>query len=147
MKVILNQNVDGLGKQGDIVNVKDGFARNYLFPKNIAFVSTPQALKRVEALKKRCQLQLEKEKEVAQKLAKDLANVSCTISVEATPDEKLYGSITKREIADAIKSEGFEVEEKNIILDESLKALGIYEISIKLHPEVIAKVKLWIVKK
>lgn len=147
MKVILNQDISGLGKQGDIVNVKDGYARNFLFPKNLAFASTPNALKQVEILKKKRQVILAKEKEVALKLAKELSNVSCTISAETNVEEKLYGSITKRDIAESLKSEGFNVDDKQILLDEPLKSLGIYEINLKLHPEVNTKIKLWIVKK
>lgn len=147
MKVILNQDIQDLGKQGDIIKVKDGFARNYLFPKSLAFVSTPQAIKKVQAFKKKRELVLEKEKEEAQKLAKTLSNISCTISAETTPEEKLYGSITRREIAQSLKDEGFDIDDKKILLDEPLRALGIYEIALKLHPEVDAKIKLWIVKK
>lgn len=147
MKVILREDVASLGKQGDVVNVKDGFARNYLFPKNLAFTSTPEALKKVEALKKKRVVSLEKEKEQALEVAKKLSTISCTISAETTPDEKLYGSVTKRDIAESLKDEGFDIDEKKIILNEPLKSLGIYEIDLKLHPEVNAKIKLWIVKK
>ncbi|MEW5758737.1 MAG: 50S ribosomal protein L9 [Candidatus Omnitrophota bacterium] len=147
MKVILSQDINGLGRQGDIVNVKDGYARNFLFPKNLAIASTPEAVKQAENLKKKRQVVLEKEKEAAIKLAKEISGVSCTIGVETTAEEKLYGSVTKRDILDSLKSEGFIIEERQILLDEPLKSLGIYEVELKLHPEVIAKIKLWIVKK
>ena len=147
MEVVLTKDIDGLGKSGVIVRVKDGHARNFLIPNGLAIPLTPANLKRLEQEKQGKTLQLEKVKKEAQALSEKLEGLSLTIPVLTQEEDKLYGSITTKDIAAALKDEGFQIDKDAILLEESLKSLGIYEVSLKLHPEVLTKIKVWIVKK
>lgn len=147
MEVILKQDVEKLGLAGSVVEVKDGFARNFLIPNNLAMPVTSANLKKLEEEKKNKALQLEKAKLEAEALSEKLSGLSLTMPVLAQEEDKLYGSMTAQDISRLLKEEGFEIDKSHIILDESIKALGIYEIPIKLHPEVTAKIKVWVVKK
>ncbi|RKY32812.1 MAG: 50S ribosomal protein L9 [Candidatus Omnitrophota bacterium] len=146
MEVILKQNVDRLGKTGTIVKVKDGFARNFLLPNGLAVALTPENLKKLEQERQKESLQLEHSKKEALALREKLSGLSVTISV-LTHEDKLYGSITNSEIAQALKEEGFDIDKNKIILQEPIRSLGIYEVSVKLASEVEARVKVWVVKK
>ena len=147
MQVILSEDVKVLGKSGSIVNVKDGYARNFLLPQKLAFAATEGNIKRVEQQKKRKELELAEEKKQAEKLAEKLSKVSLTISVEVNDLEKLYGSISEQDIAKALKAEGHAFEHSDIVLEKSIEELGIFEVGVKVHPQVIAKVRLWVTKK
>ena len=146
MQVILKQDYEGLGLAGDVVNVKPGFARNYLLPKGFALVATPSNLRRIEDEKKKAMYRLNKERDLAEKLKKKLENISCTIKVAAGEDDKLFGSVTNQNVADALAEQDVVVDKRKILLEEPIKALGIYSIPIKLHPDVTATVKLWVIK-
>ncbi len=147
MEVILFQDVVKLGKIGDVVKVKDGFARNYLFPNKLAYAATPSNLKRIEQQKKIRQEQYEQERKVAQDLADKLNKVSCTVAVEVNDLEKLYGSVTEIDVVRALEVEGFTIEKKKVIFEKPIEELGIFEVNIDLHPDVMAKVRLWVTKK
>jgi len=147
MEVILKQDVEKLGKLGDVVKVKDGFAHNFLIPKDLAVPVTSSNLKRLEQEKQHKAVAQEKLKKEALQLKEKLAGLSLTIAALVQEDEKLYGSIASHDIAQALKDEGLEIDKNIILLSEPIKALGIYEVDVKLHPEVPAKVKVWIVKK
>lgn len=147
MEVILNKDVNSLGKAGEAVKVKDGFARNFLIPNGLAILKTQANLKKLEQEKGRRFLELEKAKKQAEELKDRLANLSLTIPVLIQEEDKFYGSITPLDLAVALKEEGFDIDKNSILLDEPIKSLGIYEVSVKLHPEVLAKIKIWIVKK
>ena len=147
MKVILTQDVKSIGSMGDVVDVKDGFARNFLFPKNLARLAVGSNLKIVEDIKKKKILAAAKEKKAAEALKEKISAFSCTISVEAGEDDKLFGSVTSQDISRAFELEGLTVEKRGIMLEEPIKKLGVYNISVKLHPEVTAEVKVWVVKK
>ena len=147
MKVILIEDVKKLGSMGDIVQVKDGYARNFLFPKNLAKLATDSNLSIIEEIKKKKIQALLKEKKEAELLKEKISLVSCTISIEAGEDDKLFGSVTSQDVAEAFEQEGFSIDKKKIILEEAIKKLGVYHISIKLHPEVTAEAKIWVVKK
>lgn len=147
MEVILKQDVSRLGKAGSVIKVKDGFARNFLLPNGLAVLCTSDNLKRLEEEKAKKLLLMEKLKAEAEGLKGKLNNLSLTIPVLVQEDEKLYGSITSVEIAASLKDEGFEIDKSSIELEEPIKSLGVYEVPIKLHPEVTAKPKIWIVKK
>jgi len=147
MEVILTKDVDKIGKAGSVVKVKDGFARNLLLPKKLAILVTPGNLRRLEQEKQKITQESEKKKREALSLKDRLDKLSLTISAAAQDEKSLYGSITGQDISDALKNEGIEVEKNLIILDEPIKSLGIYEVAVKLYPEVQAKVKTWIVKK
>lgn len=147
MEVILNQDIDKLGKAGTIVKVKDGFARNFLIPNNLAVVLTPANLKKLEQAKETKFAQQQQVKKKYEELREKLAGISLTLPVLTGEEDKLFGSVTRQDIAAALKEEGFEIDKDAIILDEPIKSLGIYELPVKLHPEVLAKIKVWIVKK
>lgn len=146
-KLILLKDVEKLGKSGDIITAKDGYARNYLFPKGLALLATDQNVKVAEANKKQKVEALEKERQEAQGLAEVISRASCTIAVEAGKDDKLFGSVTAIDIHNALEAEGVSVDKKKIELKEHISQIGIYQIPIKLHPEVVATLKLWVVKK
>ncbi|HHE54172.1 MAG TPA: 50S ribosomal protein L9, partial [Caldithrix abyssi] len=133
-------------KTGDVVKVKDGYARNFLIPKGIAYLASKENKKRLENELKLKSWRVEKEKLAAEELAKKLANVSCTIPVQVGEEDKLFGSVTSQNIAEALAAQGIEVDRRKIQLEEPIKSLGIYSVPIKLHSEVEATVKVWVVK-
>ncbi len=146
MKVILTQSIDRVGKMGDIVSVKDGYARNYLFPKKFAKEATTGNMKCIEGLKKK-QALLEAAKIASAKVIADkIAALSITITVEAGEEDKLFGSVTTDMIATALEAEGVKVDKKDIILDEAIKKLGSYQVTVKIIPEVKAALKVLIAK-
>ena len=147
MEVLLCQDVKKLGQAGDVVNVKPGFARNYLIPQEMACVVTPANLRRIERQKAKQQAAYEKAKQEAMDLADKLSKVSCTVTVEVNDLDRLYGSVTEAEIAQALELEGMAIDKKSIVLEKPIEELGIFEVNIKLHPEVTAKVRVWVAKK
>lgn len=147
MEVILNKDVDRIGKAGAVVKVKEGFARNFLIPNKLAIPLTPENLKRLEQERIKKNLQQEKIKDAAMEQKLKLEGLSLTLQALTQEEDKLYGSIGVIDLAAALKEEGFEIDKNSIALDEPIKALGIYEVPVKLHPEVLAKIKVWIVKK
>jgi large subunit ribosomal protein L9 len=147
MEVILTQDVNGIGKSGAVVKVKDGFARNFLFPQNLAVISTAGNLKTLERERQKKNLQMEKMKKGAEKVRDRLQNLSLTIPVLTQDKEKLYGSISAADLQNALKEENIDIDKNDILLEEPIKALGIYEVPVNLHPEISAKIKVWIVKK
>lgn len=147
VEVILNKDVADIGKAGSIVKVKEGFARNFLFPQNLAKPVTSGSLKILEQQKQIKFEQSAKQKEQALEQKKRLDNFSLTIAALAQDEEKLYGSISVQDISEALKNDGLLINKNNIDLVEPIKSLGIYEIQVNLHPEVTAKLKLWVVKK
>lgn len=147
MEVILNQDVDKLGKAGTVIEVKDGFARNFLIPNGLALPLTSANLKKLEQEKQRKVSRLEKIRKDAEGLKERLNGLSLTIPALTHEEEELYAGITAQDIARALKEEGFDIDKHCIILEEPIKSLGIYEVPIKLHPEVLANIKIWVVKK
>ena len=147
MEVILRQDVNKLGKAGSLVKVKEGFARNFLLPNNLAVPVTSANLKSLEEEKQKKARQLEKLKKDAEELKAKLDNLSLTIPVLVQEGEALYGSISAADLERNLKEEGFSLGKEMILLEEPIKSLGIYEIPVKLHAEVQAKIKVWIVKK
>ena len=146
MKVILTQDIPNLGSAGKVVNVKDGYARNFLFPKGNALVVTPQNLKIIEERKKKEEVKSKKEKEEALALAERLTNVSCTIAVKVIEQDRIFGSVTAEMIQRALEAEGINIDKKVIHLEDPIKNLGVYQVSLKLHPEVVSSCKVWVVK-
>lgn len=146
MKVILTQDVTGLGAIGDLISVKEGFGRNCLIPQGKAMKATSQNIKTLDHQKRQIKEKLNKAKREAEKLAERVENISCTVAKAAGEEDKLFGSVTSMDIEASLKLEGIEVERKKIVLPEPIKALGIYSVPIKLHPEVTANLKLWVVK-
>ncbi|MFA5500245.1 MAG: 50S ribosomal protein L9 [Candidatus Omnitrophota bacterium] len=146
MKIILCQTIDRLGKAGDCVNVKEGYARNYLFPKNLAKEATPGNIKSLESLKKKQAIEDENKLKDARALAEKIAALSITISAKAGEEEKLFGAVTSDMVSKALEPEGISIDKKEIIIDDPIKKLGVYQIGVKLHPEVKATLRVWIVK-
>ena len=146
MKIILRKNYDQLGKIGDLVEVKDGFARNFLLPRQIAYIATKGNTRALEEEKLQVVKKEAKELEAAKLLATELEKISITIPVKVGEEDKLFGSVTNQMIADAIKEKGYEFDKRKIELDEPIKALGIYDVTVKLHHEVSTVVKTWVVR-
>lgn len=145
MKVILLENIEKLGKEGDVVDVAPGYARNYLILKKKALVSSPGNMKKFEEIKKMKTVKYMKSKEESEKLAEKLNTLSITAVVKVDENERLYGSVTLPDIAELLQKEGYEIDKKKIIIDEPIKNLGVYTIPINLHAEVQATIKLWVV--
>jgi large subunit ribosomal protein L9 len=145
MKVILKDDIKSLGRTGDTVTVKPGYARNYLLPKGLAMEATEQNLKMAERLKKQHALKLIKIKEDAEIVKQRLSEIVLTLTAKAGEEGKLFGSITTMDIEEALKARGVELDRRKIVLDEPIKRLGEYEVQVKLHPEVQGSVKVNVV--
>lgn len=145
MKIILRQDHDKLGKLGDIVDVKDGYARNYLIPRKIGYKATQGNLRALEEDKKQHVMRQEKDLHHAEKMAVELEKLSITLKVKVGEDEKLFGSVTSQMVADALQEKGITIDKRTVELDEPVKALGIYTVNVKLHANVMGKVKVWVV--
>lgn len=147
MKVILSQDVEKLGKIGDVVNVKDGFARNFLFPQKKACVATADSLKKIEQLKAKQKVEQDRLKKQAEEVAQKLSGISCTVNVEVNDLDKLYGAVSETDIIASLKEEGHDIDKKMLVIEKPLAELGIYEVGVRVHPEVVAKIKVWVTKK
>ena len=140
MQVILKEDVDNLGKMGDTVNVKLGYARNFLFPRSLAVEASAKNLRMLEQVKKEIAAKIAKQKAVAQKIASGLSGVTLTIKAKAGEEGKLFGSVTNMDIEEALKAQGFEVDKRKIVVSEPIKNLGSYTVTVKLPREVTASV-------
>lgn len=146
MKVILRKEHDKLGAVGAVVDVKDGYARNFLIPKGIAFPASTGGMRALEEEKKQATRRQTKEMKGSEKLAAELEALSITLQMKVGEDEKLFGAVTSQMVADALKEKGFEVDKRIIDLEEPIKALGIYTVGVKLPQNVVGKVKVWVVR-
>jgi large subunit ribosomal protein L9 len=146
MEVILRQAVDNLGHTGDIVNVSAGFARNYLLPRGFAYEATAGNKKRMEQERERLEAAEASRREAAEELAKKLEPVSLTFSARVGEEGKLFGSVTTADIAHQLEGQGFKIEKRQIDLHEPIKALGVYRVPIRVHADVRAEVKVWVIK-
>ncbi len=142
MKVILLEDVRGSGKAGDVVKVSDGYARNMLIPKGLAMEATPQNLKQLEKKKEAMAKKFAEDKAQALEMKKKLEETAVTVKTKAGENGKVFGSITSKDIADALKEMGYEVDKKKIQLDAPIKSTGITEVTIKLFTEVAGKIKV-----
>ena len=146
MEVILRQAVDNLGHPGDIVNVSAGFARNYLLPRGFAYEATSGNKKRMEQERARLEAAESSRRDASQEIAKKLEPVSLTFSARVGEEGKLFGSVTTADIAHQLEAQGFKIEKRQIDLHEPIKALGVYRVSIRLHADVQAEIKVWVIK-
>lgn len=146
MQIILRQNIENLGQIGDVVNVKDGYARNYLIPKSYAFLATPGAIKALEFEKKKWAKKQAQEKAEAEQLAAKFNDVQVSIPMKVGDEGKLYGSVTQQMIADELNKQGFNIDKRNIYLDDSIKTLGVFDSKIKLYTDVFANLKVWVIE-
>jgi large subunit ribosomal protein L9 len=140
------EDITKLGSMGQLVQVKDGFARNYLIPRKLAVPANPQNVKRLEHQKALVAQKKSRISKDAEKLAERIGNVSCTIAKPAGEEDKLFGAVTSIDIEGSLKEEGISVDRKKILLEEPIKTLGIYKVPVKLHPDVTANLKIWVVK-
>jgi large subunit ribosomal protein L9 len=146
MEVILRQAVDNLGHPGDIVSVSAGFARNYLLPRGFAYEATAGNKKRMEQERERLEAAEASRREAAEELAKQLEPVSLTFSARVGEEGKLFGSVTTADIAHQLEAQGFKIEKRQIDLHEPIKALGVYRVPIRVHADVRAEIKVWVIK-
>jgi len=146
MKVILRQNYEPLGQVGDVVEVKDGYAHNFLLPRKIAYIALNGNLRALEEEKKAVIKKAKHELQASENLATELEKVSITIPVQVGEEDKIFGTVTSQMIADSLKEKGYEIDKRKIDIEEAIKTLGIYSVNIKLHPSVGAKVKVWVVR-
>lgn len=146
MKVILIEDVPSLGETGELVRVADGYGRNYLIPYGKAIKENVHNIKVFEHQAKQLKDKRDRIQRDAEKLSSRIETVSCTVAKPAGEEDKIFGSVTSMDIADSLKVEGIEIDRKKIRLDDPIKTLGIYSVPIKLHPEVTAHLKVWVVK-
>ena len=146
MKVILKEDVKGLGASGDVKEVKKGYAENFLIARNLALLATDQNMKVYEGFKRSRAKKMENEKETFRKVAEQIAGLTCNITVQAGEDEKLYGSVTAGDIAEAIKKMGVDIDKRKFVLEEPIKKTGVYNVPVRLAPEIEASLKLWVIK-
>ena len=147
MKVILKENVDGLGYLGDLLTVADGYARNYLLPRGKAVVANPRSLKTFEHLKRVASQETKKELQGLEELGNRIGKVTLTFPVQTGKDDKLFGSVTSKDIAEGLVKQGVDVDRRKIQLPQPLKELGTFSVPIKLHREVVPEISVAIVKK
>ena len=147
MKVILREDVQDLGAIGDLVTVKDGYARNFLLPRQLAVKANTKNMRQIEHQKRLIEANKVRVRSEAQDLATRLDGVSCTIPMLVGEQDKLFGSVTSKDIEEALLQEGIKLSRKRIILDEPIKSLGVYTVDVRLHSEVSGKLKVWVVAK
>ncbi len=146
MEVILRETVTRLGRAGEVVEVKDGYARNYLVPHGLAYPATPANKRRVDAEASRRVLHSAAEQSDAEVLAAKLESIELTFTAKVGEADKLFGSVTSADIADKLGELGYPLDKRAVELEEPIKMIGIYKIPVRLHPEVHAKVRVWVVK-
>jgi large subunit ribosomal protein L9 len=140
MKVILKEDVNNLGVMGMVVEVKDGYGRNFLIPRDLAVEANPKNIRHFEHQKKMIDTKVKKVRKTAEDFAEQLSQMTLSIEARAGEEDKLFGSVTTKDIAEAIAQKGVEVDRRKIQLDEPIKRLGSYEVPIKVHQDVIANV-------
>ena len=146
MKVILLKDIETLGSAGEVVEVKNGYGRNFLIPRNEALVASAANMAQFESRRKQQETLAERDRRVAEALAKKLEAESITAQVKVGEEDRLFGSVTAQNVAELLDEKGYEVDRRAIHLEDPIRELGVYNIEVRLHPEVAAAVKLWVVK-
>ena len=146
MEVILRQAVENLGHPGDVVTVSNGYARNYLLPRGVAYQATEGNKKRISQEKARLEAAEGQRRGAAEEIAKKLEEVSITFAARVGEEGKLFGSVTTQDIADQLAAQGFTIEKRQVDLHEPIKALGVYRVPVKLHADVKPEIKVWVIK-
>lgn len=146
MKVLLTQDITKLGKIGDIKEVHNGYARNFLIPRKMAVLATSTNIEGAKLIKDKIQRDEERKKKNLQSLAEKLAATSITIKRQAGENDKLFGSVTNIDIANALDAENLSVDKKDILLKDPIKSLGIYTVPIKLSSDTNTQLKVWVIK-
>lgn len=145
MQVILKEDVKNLGRIGDVVEVKDGYARNFLIPRGLAVEANPKNIKALEHEKRKIQEAAKKLRFSAEDLKSRIEGKTIVIKARAGEEDKLFGSVTAMDIADALKKEGIDIDKKKIIIEEPIKRLGDYSVTVKIHPEISAQLNIQVV--
>ncbi len=146
MEIILRQAIENLGHPGDVVAVKNGYARNFLLPRGYAYEATPGNLKRINAERSRLEAAESDRRDSASELAKKLEEVQLTFSARVGEEGKLFGSVTSADIAEQLAAQGFNIEKRLIDLHDPIKALGVYRVPVKLHADVKPEIRVWVIK-
>jgi large subunit ribosomal protein L9 len=145
MKVILKETIESLGIIGSEVTVADGYARNYLLPQKKAVISTPQNLRLLEQERSKFEVQIAKERKLAEEMAERLEGVACTISAKVSEEDRLYGSVTIRDIIDALAKQDIKVEKRMVLLKETIKTTGTYKVPVRVYKDVEPEITVEIV--
>lgn len=146
MEVILRENVDTLGRAGELVSVKDGYARNYLLPRGLAYAATEANKRRITSERKARGLKHETERSDADAVAARLAAIELRFVAKAGEGDKLFGSITSSDIAAGLADQGVTVDKRHIELSEPIKTIGVFKVPVRLHPEVKGEIQVWVVR-
>ncbi len=146
MKVILLKDIETLGSAGEVVDVKNGYGRNFLIPRNEALVASAANMAQFESRRKQQETLAERDRRAAEALAKKLETESITAQVKVGEEDRLFGSVTSQNVAELLDEKGYEIDRRAIHLEDPIRELGVYNIEVRLHPEVIAAIKLWVVK-
>ena len=146
MKVILLKDIEALGSAGEVVEVKNGYGRNFLIPRNEALVATAANMAQFEFRRKQQETLSERDRRAAEALAKKLQAESITAQVKVGEEDRLFGSVTAQNIAELLDEKGYEIDRRAIHLEDPIRELGVYNVEVRLHPEVTTTVKLWVIK-
>ena len=146
MKVILLKDIESLGSAGEVVKVKNGYGRNFLIPRNEALIASAANMAQFESRRKQQETLAERDRRAAEILAKKLEAESLTAQVKVGEEDRLFGSVTAQHIAELLDEKGYEIDRRAIHLEDSIRELGVYNVEVRLHPEVATAVKLWVVK-
>jgi len=147
MKVILREDVEDLGAAGQVIEVKDGYGRNYLFPRNLAIPATKANLRAIDEVTKQKDIRERKQRREADVVKDKIEKLSISTEVLVGEEDKLFGSVTNAEIAELLEKEGVIIDKRAVKLEEPIKALGVYTVPVKVDKDVTANLKLWVVKK
>lgn len=147
MKIILRDDVENVGRVGEVVTVKDGFARNFLIPRKLAIPATPGNLRGIDQVKFQKEQRDKKRMREGDRIKVALERVSCTAEVQVGEEDKVFGSVTAAHISELLKDQGFTIDRRDILLEEPLRALGVYTVDVKIDRDIVAKLKVWVVKK
>lgn len=147
MKIILRQDIVSLGKAGEAVEVKSGYGRNFLIPRNMAVVATKGNLRAIDEIKSQNKIREKKQRVEAVRLKDKLEKLSLTCEVIVGEEDKIFGSVTSQNIVDLAAAEGFTIDKRNVMLDEAIKSLGVYTVPVKIEKEISANIKLWVIRK
>ncbi len=145
MQIILTTDIPSLGDAGDLVEVKPGYGANYLIPQGLALPATSSNKNQIEHQRRAISARIARDRKDAESISEKLSQVSVTITRLVGDDDKLFGSVSTKDIADALRDQGFEVDRRKIVLETPIKALGVYDVPVKVHRDVIAQIKLWVV--
>lgn len=146
MKVILTEDIQGLGSKGQVVAVKDGYGRHFLIPSGKGLPASPGNLARLKDESRQEDMKVRKDKRQAEVFAEQLNGVSCTVRVRADENDRLYGSVGPRDISTALEDGGIQLDAGTVVMDEPIKMLGVYPVKVELFKDVVAEIKVWVVR-